>query len=126
MWYKHVLGGNKLINPTLEQTEAALKLKAKLIDDRIKSIKYRDIKRIKETPTDLFSYVVKSQNPKNQGEVNYFVYRDKFGNWYCDCPSFIYCKDTEKPTCKHILRVKNMIKESFLRQMRKAAKEVSK
>jgi hypothetical protein len=108
---KYKLGGNKLINQTLEE--------------RIKSIKYKDIKRIMETPNDLFSYQVTSQNPKNQREVKYLVYRDRFGQWFCNCPAYLYSKDQDKPTCKHVLRVQAMIKESYKRQIRKAQKELS-
>ncbi len=84
--------------------------KLNTIQERAKDISAKDIERIQETELDLFSFVVTSQNPKNQGEVKYFVYKDRYDKWYCDCPSYIYSKDPINATCKHIIRVKEIYK----------------
>ncbi|GEM_PF-3985166 len=90
------------------------------IDQRVKEIPNYFIKRI-----DIFTYEVRSVNPKNHGEVKYMVYKSKSLGWTCTCPSFIYCKDADNPTCKHIIRIQNMIKESFKRQAKKAFKDLT-
>ena len=89
------------------------------LEDRIKAIKYKDIKRI-----DLFTYEVTSSTNK---EVKYMVFKAKALGWTCTCKDFMFRADPTNNDyqCKHILRVKKMIKESFLRQMRKAKKELS-
>jgi hypothetical protein len=91
------------------------------LEERAKSIKYRDIKHL-----DMFTYEVTSQDPKNQKEVKYMVYKSSNIGWTCTCPAFIYCKDAEKPICKHIVRVKAMIEVSAKRQFKKAKKQIEK
>lgn len=92
------------------------------IEQRVKEIPNYFIKRI-----DMFTYEVRSVNPKNQGEVKYMVYDSKSIGWNCTCKDFIYRNTPESPDyqCKHIIRVQNMIKESAKRQALKAQKELS-
>ena len=80
------------------------------LEDRAKDISPEDIKRIQETDTDNFSFEVTSQNPKNQKEVIWMVYKSISLGWTCTCPAFIYSKTPENPTCKHIIRVKEIYK----------------
>jgi hypothetical protein len=105
------------MKPTLEEYAA-----------RVKALKYSDIKRIMETPEDLFHYMVTSANKANQGEVKYNVWRDRFGKWWCSCNDFLYRnkEDNELYQCKHIKRVLAMIEESAKRQFKQASKEVPK
>ncbi|HEX7179137.1 MAG TPA: SWIM zinc finger family protein [Nitrososphaeraceae archaeon] len=91
------------------------------IEQRVKEIPNYFIKRI-----DMFTYEVKSVNPRNQGEVKYMVYNSKNIGWSCTCPSYIYSKTPDNATCKHIIRVRNMILESAKRQALKAQKEKEK
>ncbi len=54
---------------------------------------------------DADTFYVRSSDPLKEP---WFVFRDKYGHWYCDCPDFYYKLPGEgkKPVynCKHILR----------------------
>lgn len=95
-------------------------------EQRVKAIKYSDIKRIQETPEDLFHYMVTSSDKRNQKEVKYNVWRDKWGKWWCSCNDFLYRNNEDNPLyqCKHIIRVIEMINTSAKRQFKKAAKDL--
>jgi SWIM zinc finger len=91
---------------------------------RVKALKYSDIKRIKETDNDLFSYQVTSAKDR---ETKYLVFKSQVLGWTCTCKDFQYRSDptNNEYQCKHIKRVIAMIEESAKRQFNKAKKELS-
>jgi hypothetical protein len=94
-------------------------------EERIKAIKYSDIKRIQETDNDLFSYQVTSSKDK---ETKYLVFKSQALGWTCTCKDFQYRSDPLDNIyqCKHIKRVLAMIEVSAERQFKQASKEVPK
>jgi len=97
--------GNVIKQQEFQNINMSIENKKKITKITIKKI-MQDAEPIIRRDADTF--YVKSSNPLKEP---WFVFRDRHGNWYCDCPDFYYKLPGEgkKPTyhCKHINMAEN-------------------
>ena len=76
-------------------------------NDLIKLERARAIPDSAITETDL-GYEIESSDPRNQGEVNYFVsFPAIYPNGHCTCRDFEFRNTEQDPNyvCKHIIKI---------------------